>query len=279
MPDSSQRSAGQPLGRTGRAARVCVALLALAPSATAVDRFEVQVYDGHTNAPGLASLENHVSFIGRGTRSAEPPVLPTHHQLHWTLEGALGVTRVWEPGIYFQTALLADGTVAYAGTKLRSKFTAAPLELPGAELRFAVNVEAAAVPERFEHDRWSVEVRPVAALDVGPLRLAVNPIFGVPVAKDGAADGPSFEPATSLKAALSGHAALGLEYYGSLGPVGALEPASGQQHYLYGVGDYALGKGLDLNIGAGGGLAGDSDAFVVKAILGIELGRLWGARN
>ncbi|HEX7669026.1 MAG TPA: hypothetical protein VF395_05565, partial [Polyangiaceae bacterium] len=73
-----------------RPVALALALVGLAPSVRALDRFEVQVYDGHTNAAGRLTLENHVNVIGRGARRADPPELPTHHQLHWTFEGGLG---------------------------------------------------------------------------------------------------------------------------------------------------------------------------------------------
>jgi hypothetical protein len=38
------------------------------------------------------------------------------------LEPAIGITDWWEAGFYLQTALLADGSFDYAGSKLRTKF-------------------------------------------------------------------------------------------------------------------------------------------------------------
>ena len=256
---------------------LATSVLALAPSAHALDRFEIQVYDGQTNVPGVLSLENHVNLIGQGARTSPGPELPTNHQLHWTFEGALGATGVWEPGIYVQTALLPDGTVAFGGMKLRSKFTAAPLL--GGRLRLAANLELADVPRRFEQDQWSVEVRPIAALAVGPWRIALNPILGVPLTSGASENGPHFEPAASVKGLLSEHAALGVEYYGDFGPILAPEPAIEQQHYLFAAGDYDLGRGVALNVGIGGGIAGQTDALVAKVVVGFELARLWGSRE
>lgn len=256
-----------------RTAVLSIASVMAAPDGHAADRFEIQVYDGQANAPGVASLEQHVNFTDRGSREPSGPELATNHQLHWTFEGGLGVTRVWEPGFYFQTALLPDGTLAYAGTKLRTKLVAEPLW--EGRLRWGVNFELARVPERFERDQWSTEIRPIVALSLPALSAAVNPIFGVPLAHGGYADGPHFEPAASVKGVLSDRAALGFEYYGDVGPVLHAEALREQEHYLYGAGDYVLTPDLDLNLGVGYGF-GPAEDLTFKAILGWQIGRVWG---
>jgi len=79
-----------------------------------------------------------------GRRDATPPELPAHRQSHFTAEPAFGITDWWEVGMYFQTALLADGTFEYAGSKLRTK-----LVVPGrpeSRLRWGVNVEVSRLP-------------------------------------------------------------------------------------------------------------------------------------
>ena len=131
-----------------RAARLVVLAGATATAeAKAVDRFEIQVYDGAMNAPGVTSLENHVSFTDRGRRTGSGPEDPTHHQAHWTFEGALGVSPIWEPGLYLQTALVPGRGYVYAGAKVRSKLMA-PRMLRG-RLRLGANFELADVPRRW----------------------------------------------------------------------------------------------------------------------------------
>jgi len=99
-----------------RAARLVVLAGATATAeAKAVDRFEIQVYDGAMNAPGVTSLENHVSFTDRGRRTGSGPEDPTHHQAHWTFEGALGVSPIWEPGLYLQTLSCQVGATSTRG--------------------------------------------------------------------------------------------------------------------------------------------------------------------
>jgi hypothetical protein len=241
--------------------------------ASAVDRFEIEVYDGSANAPGVASLENHINFVDSGWRTPDGPEAPTHHQAHWTYEGSIGVTPFWEPGVYLQTAIVPGQGYVYGGVKLRSKFVTPPAF--SRFFRFGANFELARVPERFERDQWSVEIRPIASVEYGRLLFSVNPILGLPLAHGAYHDGPDFEPAASLKGKLSNRAALGLEYYAGLGPVGAPAPAKDQEHYLYGAGDYELGAGFDLNLGVGYGFGDASDRLTLKAIVAYEFGRIW----
>jgi hypothetical protein len=237
-----------------------------------VDRFEIQVYDGSANEPGVTSLENHINFVDRGHEGSEPPEAPTDHQAHWTFEGALGITRVWEVGAYLQTAFVPGEGYGYAGTKLRSKFVT-PSGF-SKRWRLGANVELARIPERFEADKWGIEIRPIVALTLPELLLAVNPIFGVPLS-GAVRDGPHFEPAISAKGRLSERVALGVEYYGGFGPLGALLPWSQQDQYLFGAGDYELGGGFDLNLGVGAGLSDSSDPLTLKAIVAYEFGRVF----
>jgi hypothetical protein len=65
-----------------------------------------------------------------------------------------------------------------------------------------------------------------------------------------------------------GPVALGLEYYASFGPLGALLPWRAQEHYLYEVIDLLSVEHLELNAGLGEGLTPESAGIVVKAIVG-----------
>ncbi|MEO7093472.1 MAG: hypothetical protein ABI175_09490, partial [Polyangiales bacterium] len=211
-------------------------LLVLSVSAPvyAVDAFEIQVYDGTANDPGQAGLELHLNHVAKGAHVAEPPEEAPHRQTHATFEPSLGITKSWELGGYFQTALLRDGTFAYAGAKLRSKLVTAPDFHP--HVRLGINVELARIPQRFEIDRWGIELRPIAAWEDDDWLFAVNPIFSFALAgKDAGA--PSFEPAVAAYRKVRGLVSFGVEYYGSIGKPYNPSPTNEQLHYLYGVGN------------------------------------------
>jgi hypothetical protein len=241
------------------------AVLASAREAPAVDPFEIQVYDGTANPVGVPGLELHLNDWATGHRDAVSPELPLHGQFHATLEPSYTLLPFWELGGYLQTALREDGTFDYAGVKLRSKFVTPPGW--NARWRLGVNLELSILPETYDHDRWGTEVRPIVAWQSDTWLFAVNPILGQPLAGSDASDGPSFEPA--LKAAWTvGPVALGLEYYASFGPLGALLPWRSQEHYVYEVVDLLAVEHLELNAGLGQGLTPESAGIVAKAIVG-----------
>jgi hypothetical protein len=247
---------------------VALALIAAAPGeARALDAFEIQVYDGTANPPGVFGLELHSNAVASGVTTATPPELPPNHQAHFTLEPSLGVTSWWELGGYFQTALRPDGAYDYAGVKLRSKFVTPPAW--SKRVRFGINVEVSALPARYEADRWGLEVRPIAAWDVARLRLAANPIVDVPL------NGGSvtFEPAVQALFEFPRAASFGVEYYAALGPVVGLAPAREQQHYLFEVANLLAVRNLELNAGVGQGLTSASNALVFKVIVGYTFDR------
>jgi hypothetical protein len=64
--------------------------------------------------------------------------------------------------------------------------------------------------------------------------------------------------------------ALGLEYYTDLGRLQNFLPLNQQQHNLYGVVDFKIGR-FDVNAGIGYGLTSGSDRWMAKMIIGTEL--------
>jgi hypothetical protein len=61
-------------GRLASAA--LLAIVFSAHDAAAVDEFEIQVYDGTANPPGVPGLELHVNRVLDGLKTAPPPELP-----------------------------------------------------------------------------------------------------------------------------------------------------------------------------------------------------------
>jgi hypothetical protein len=238
--------------------------------ARALDAFEIQVYDGTADAPGQPGLELHANTVVSGQRDAVPPELPSNHQTHLTLEPSLGITRWWELGMYVQTTVLPDGTFAYSGVKLRTKFVRP--SWPSQRLRFGVNLEISDLPARFDPNRWGAEVRPILAYATpgGRFAFAFNPILDFDLAGAGTGGWPSFEPALSALFVLDGLLSAGLEYYGDTGPIGQPSRASAQQHYLFEVLNVLRWRRIELNVGVGEGLTAASNPFVVKMILGVQ---------
>jgi hypothetical protein len=265
MNDPS-RSCPRQLALLGALALVTAAMASAPRPARAVDPFEIQVYDGTANEPGQLGLELHLNHVFSGIETSEPPELPLDDQTHITLEPSIGITPYWELGAYFQTTVLGDGSFDYSGIKLRSKFVTPPDFHPS--IRLGVNVELAWLPEAYDAGRFGTEVRPIAAFEDDVWLLAANPILDIPLAGPDASEGPSFEPALMAKIKIAGLFAVGLEYYGSFGPIADPDPSSEQLHYLYEVLDLLFVPQLEVNIGVGQGFTDASNGFVGKVIVG-----------
>jgi hypothetical protein len=250
----------------------CLTAIALAsPCAGAVDPFEIQVYDGTANAPGVPGLELHLNYVGRGLTQSAPPELPLNHQTHATLEPSLGVLPWWELGGYLQSVIRADGTFDYAGFKLRSKFVTP--ESDKRLWRLGANLELSYLPDKYDRDQWGGELRPIAAWENHRWLFAVNPIVDVSLRGEGWRAGPTFQPAAKAAYKWEGSLGVGFEYYANLGAFGdGFAALRDQEHYIYEVIDLLAIEGVEVNAGLGEGLTPGSQSVVAKIILGYEFG-------
>jgi hypothetical protein len=240
----------------------------VAARSRASDPFEIQVYDGTANPVGVPGLELHLNDWATGHREATAPEAPLHGQVHWTLEPSLGVAPYWEIGAYVQFAARTDaGVFDWAGAKLRSKFVTPPRW--DAHWRLGLNLELSYLPATYDGSRWGSEARPIVAWQDDQWLFVVNPILGQSFASPGWSDGPTFEPAAKFWRTL-GRLAVGLEYYGTLGPIAAPLPIRAQEHYVFEVIDVLHLQNVELNFGVGEGLTAASAGIVIKAIVGYE---------
>ncbi len=247
--------------------------VALAPaSAWAVDSWEIQVYDGSANAPGVPGVELHVNTTPSGQKTAPPPELPPHAQTHFTLEPSFGVLPWWEIGAYLQTTLRGDGAFDYAGSKLRSKFVMPPEWDP--HWRLGVNFEISRLPESYDRNRWGTEMRPIIGWEDDRWIVMLNPILDTALAGPDSEEGPSFEPAFMAKVKIAGTVAVGVEYYAGFGPIAHFEGWEEQEHYLYEAADLLSIERVELNAAIGEGLTPASNALVIKVILGYAWDKL-----
>jgi hypothetical protein len=242
------------------------ALMTGASAARAADPFEIQVYDGTANPPGVFGIENHLNYWATGWRASNPPEVPLNGQFHSTYEFSYGMTPFWELGAYVQFALRTDDSVFdWAGAKLRSKFVTPEGWSP--HWRLGVNLEVAYLPSRYDASQWGTEVRPIVAWHDPDWLFAVNPIFDQALGPPDASLGPSFQPCAKV-ARTVGPVALGLEWYATFGPGIAFVPDSKQLQQIFEVVDLLAVDRLELNVGVGEGLTQASEGLVFKAILG-----------
>jgi len=230
--------------------------------AWAADAFEIQVYDGTANAPGVMGLELHANDALDGPRTVAPPELPPYHLLHLTLEPSLGLTASWEVGAYLQTAVRPEGGFDFAGAKLRSKLVSPPGWRP--HLRLGANVEVGALRARYETQRWGAELRPIVAWEDERWLFAVNPIVGFSLT----GGGPTFEPAAMALIKLPPLVSLGLEYYADLGEIFPTSSRGSREDTLFEVVNLLAIRNVEVNAGVGEGLEGGGRRLVAKMILG-----------
>jgi hypothetical protein len=259
--------------RTRAIAVAALSVAVLAPRrAWAVDPFEIQVYDGTANAPGVPGLELHLNEVARGVTTGEGTQLPLNHQAHMTFEPSYGLFPFWELGGYFQTAVRPDGTLDYAGVKLRSKFVTT--KGFSEHVRLGLNLEVSLLPDTFDENRWGTEVRPIAAYEDSEWELVVNPIVDTPLAGPGFSAGPTFEPAFEALRKIDEKMSFGVEYYSALGPIAhGFLPWREQEQYVYEVVNLLAIPHFEFNAGIGEGLTPASNGVVFKMILGYEFER------
>jgi hypothetical protein len=238
--------------------------------ASALDAFELQVYDGTANAPGQPGIELHVNSVASGHRDAVAPELPPNHQTHLTLEPSLGITPWCELGAYLQTTVRTDGGFDYSGLKLRTKFV-----WPAAasdRFRWGVNLEISDLPPAYDRDRWGAELRPILAYTSagGRLGFAFNPILDMGLTSKAIDQAPAFEPALSAVFIAPGLLSAGIELYGDLGPIGHFASLDEQQHTIFEVVNVLAWRRIELNAGVGEGLTAASNRLVFKMILGFQ---------
>jgi hypothetical protein len=252
--------------RTVLNAIFCAALVApLMPGpAHAVD--EIQIYNAEINDPGKWSLELHNNYAISGRRDAEfPGGLIPHHTLNGTPELAYGVNSWYEVGLYLPYAVNREGEAYSDGMKLRSLFV-----VPNAAKReffYGVNFELSYSTPRFSTSRYGTEIRPIVGWRRDGWEFIVNPIIDISF---GAQGDTEFFPAARIARKITEDVSLGVEYYAGLGPFGRFLPFSEQQHNVYGVVDFRVGR-FDVNAGLGYGVNGASDRFMAKLIIGMDL--------
>jgi hypothetical protein len=243
-------------------------LLFVTNRAEAVDPFEIQVYDGTANAPGVPGLELHLNTVPIGLKvSPSPPEYPQNHQSHFTLEPSLGLFSWWELGGYFETALRGDQAFDYAGVKLRNKFVTPPKWDP--HWRLGLNIEFSLLPQGYDRDRWGNELRPIVAWENEHFELVVDPIVDSSLAGPDASAGPTFQPCMMAVYKVHETVSFGFEYYTNLGPFSSgFLPLKEEEHYLYEVFNLLPVKRVELNAGVGEGLTPGSNRLIFKMILG-----------
>src|SRR6516225_6998806 len=116
-------------------------------------------------------------------------------------------------------------------------------------------------------DWWKMEIRPIVGWRKGDYEFIINPIIDLGFGQSGGAE---FVPAARFARKLGENLAVGVEYYTDLGPLQSWLPFNEQQHNIYAVVDFKIGR-FDVNAGVGYGLTPGSDRLMYKMIIGTDL--------
>jgi hypothetical protein len=227
---------------------------------------EIQVYNAEIAKVGQWTLQLHFNYAIKGLKEPDfdGGIIP-NHALNGTPELAYGVTEWWEIGFYAPYAMDQAGELSSNAGKVRSLFVT-----PNAAKReffYGVNFEVSYATPRFSETRWNVEIRPIVGFRKNDIEFIVNPILDIGFGHNG---GVTFTPATRLARNFGENFSLGIEYYTGLGPLQNFVPFNDQQHNIYAVTDFKVGR-WDVNAGIGYGLTSASDRWMAKMIIGTNL--------
>ncbi len=217
-------------------------------------------------------VEIHSNFTASGTKDVVDGVLPTNHAVHETLEITHGFNDWFETGFYQFTSIQPDGSWKWVGTHIRPRF-AVPEDyhLP---VGLSLSTEIGYQRPNFSLDTWTWEIRPIVDKKLGKLYLAFNPAFEKSFRGPAQNVGWEFSPGAKFSYDVTKKVAAGLEYYGSLGPVGNFDPLAEQEQQIVPTVDIDFGPQWEFNLGAGWGATRSTDHFLLKMIIGYHFDRL-----
>jgi hypothetical protein len=260
-------------------AALCAVLAAIAAAgavaprvASAQGNFEIQVYGSETAAPGQTMVELHSNVAAIGTTRREEGVLPTQGALHETLEITHGFTPWFETGFYLFTSLQPDTGWWWVGDHIRPRVRV-PEDWKW-PVGLSLSIEAGYQRPAFSVATWTIEFRPIIDREQGPWYWSINPAFEQSLKGKSVSRGLEFTPAAKVSYEVVPKVAIGLEYYGAVGPVGNWDRGRDQEHQIFPVVDIDFGPRWEFNAGVGIGLTPSTDRFIVKMILGYRFGRL-----
>jgi len=238
----------------------------LCAGAHAQDNYEIQVYGSDTVAPGSTMVELHSNFTFSGRKTIADGELPTDHALHETVEITHGFNDWFETGFYIFTSARSGQGWQWVGDHIRPR-----VRVP-AKWKWPVGVslstEFGYQRREFSADTWTLEVRPIIDKQLGPWYLAFNPTLDKSFAGPSSHQGFGFSPNVKVSYDITKKVAVGVEYYGALGPIGNFDPLGQQQQQIFPTVDLNLSPKWEINTGFGFGLTRNTDDLILKLILG-----------
>jgi hypothetical protein len=227
---------------------------------------EIQVYNAEIAKIGQWTFQLHSNYAFMGRKEPDfPGGLIPNHALQGTGEWAYGITDWWEMGFYTPYAVDQNLTPYSNAAKIRQLFV-----IPHAadrEFFYGVNFEISYAMPQFSDAQWNLEIRPIIGWRKGDYEFIINPIVDMGFGQNGDS---IFAPCARFARNFGENLAVGLEYYTDLGPLRNFSTFNEQQHNLYAVVDFKIGR-FDVDLGVGYGLTPGSDRLMYKMIIGTDL--------
>lgn len=240
------------------------ALLSL--SAAAQGNYEIQVYGADTVEPGSTMVELHSNYTAEGSKTTDDGTEPTNHAVHETMEITQGFTPWFETGFYIFTSARSGNGWEWVGDHIRPRFRA-----PDSwhwPVGVSISNEIGYQRPKFSADTWTWELRPIIDKKLGPWYLAFNPTFDRSLHGPSVSRGFEFSPNAKVSFDINPKIALGLEYYGAMGPVDGFDPLRDQQQQFFPSIDLNVSPDWEINFGVGVGATHGTDHIIIKGILG-----------
>jgi len=255
------------LSRRAVGGLIFVLLSVLMPACIAgQDNYEIQVYGADTVEPGSTMVELHSNFTVTGSKVVTDGVAPTNHAEHETIEITQGINSWFETGFYIFTSMRSGDGWDWVGDHIRPR-----VRVPESwhwPVGVSLSNEVGYQRRKFSVDTWSWEMRPIIDKKIGAWYLAFNPTFDRALHGPDVSRGFEFSPNAKVSFDINPKIALGMEYYGALGPVDSFDRLHDQQQQFFPSIDLNVSPDWEINFGVGVGATHGADHLIVKGILG-----------
>jgi len=237
--------------------------------------YEIQVYGSETVAPGNTMLELHSNYTFSGSKDLADGMIPTEHALHETVEITQGLTDWSELGFYIFTSYNRYGYgYGWVGDHIRPR-----VRIPESwhwPVGVSLSAEFGYQRALYSPDTWTLELRPIVDKQIGRWYLAFNPSvdrsFHGPSVSQGVTFSPNFKAGYDVTKKVN----MGIEYYGSLGPITGFDALYAQEQQIIPCIDLNVSPDWEFNAGVGVGMTRSTDHLLVKVIIGRRFN--WGRK-
>ena len=211
-------------------------------------------------------VELHSNFAFEGEKETINGVRPTEHALHETVEITRGFAPWFETGFYLFTSARSGEGWQWVGDHIRPRVRVP--ENWSWPVGVSLSTEFGYQRREFSQHTWTLEIRPIVDKQFGRWYISFNPVLEKAIHGENAGRGFEFSPNFKASYVATRTVSVGVEYYGSLGPVTRLDPAREQQHQIVPTVDLNLSPDWEFNVGAAIGATHDTDRFLLKMIVG-----------